>query len=132
MAGRNVKDKMAKSLVTEPNSTWNPNDIPGWRREQFSALGFKGDLLDFLSESRVDSHAVGRLISQGCEPLLALRIEAGNDHAGADATFDHAKFDELVLGDVDVADSVPDDWFELPEPPTTIGGVLTQRREVSS
>jgi hypothetical protein len=118
---------MAKNVIPDPPSAWNPEDIPGWRREQFNDLGFRGDLLEFLANSRIDIHAVAKLTRAGCDPTLAVRIEAGIDHAGEDVQFDHAAFDHLLLGDVEVGDA-PDDWFEHQaedEPPRkTVSGIL--------
>ena len=116
---------MAKQPLPEPNSTWNPEDILGWRREQFGILGFKGELLDFLAESRIDAHSVTGWVVKGADPLTAVRLDAGEDLA-----FDDAKFDRLLLDANPQEVDLPDEWFELlssedDEPPRrTVSGIL--------
>ena len=127
MPARPVKSEMPNKSLPEPNSTWNPEDIAGWRREQFSVLGFKGELLSFLAESRIDAHSVTGWVVKGADPLTAVRLEAGLDYAGEDERFDHTKFDKLVLdaNPVEVPD-LPEEWFEADdEPPRrTVSGIL--------
>lgn len=89
--------EMSGNVLDNPSVKWDPGDIPGWRREQFSKLGFSGaGLLDFLAESHIDVRAVEGWIAKGASPLDAVRLEAGKDHAGDDASFDHRRFDTLV------------------------------------
>ena len=83
-------------VLEDPPVAWSPDDIAGWREQQFLRMGFKGNLLKFLAESRIDLHAVELLVRKGCDPVFAVRIEAGKDFAGDDVHFNHDRFDQLL------------------------------------
>lgn len=117
---RSIKGKMSK-VVIDPPSSWNPDDIPGWRSEQFGKMGFTGDLLEFLANSNIDIHRIEDMILLGATPLEAIRIEAGRDFNDDDPNFNHELFD-ILLAPEQSEETIPTDWEE--EEPRSLSGIV--------
>jgi hypothetical protein len=52
------------------------DDLTAWRRRELEGVGFEPRLAQLLAASRVDLHALIRLVEYGCPPHLAARILA--------------------------------------------------------